>query len=73
VDPTIEAEILARLREELRTTMVVIAYRLSTIRLADRVLYLEGGGVAATGPHEELMVTTPGYAAIIRAYERGER
>ncbi|HEX6400731.1 MAG TPA: ATP-binding cassette domain-containing protein, partial [Actinomycetota bacterium] len=73
VDPTIEAEILGRLREELRTTLVVIAYRLSTIRLADRVVFLEDGGVAATGPHDELMAAAPGYAAIIRAYERGER
>jgi ATP-binding cassette, subfamily B, bacterial len=73
VDPTIEAEVLGRLREELRTTLVVIAYRLSTIRLADRVLFLERGAVAASGPHDELMTTTPGYASIIRAYERGER
>jgi ATP-binding cassette subfamily B protein len=73
VDPTVEAQILAALREELDTTLVVIAYRLSTIRLADRVIFLEGGKVAATGHHDELMATAPGYAAIIRAYERGER
>src|SRR5439155_15766377 len=51
VDPTIEAEILAGLREELRTTLIVIAYRLSTIRLADRVLYLERGRIRASGSH----------------------
>jgi ATP-binding cassette subfamily B protein len=73
VDPSVEAQILAALREELRTTLVVIAYRLSTIRLADRVIFLEGGKVAATGSHDELMAVAPGYAAIIRAYERGER
>ena len=73
VDATVEAQILAALREELRTTLVVIAYRLSTIRLADRVLYLEGGRVAGTGSHDELMATSPGYAAIIHAYARGER
>ena len=73
VDASIEAEVLGRLREELRTTLIVIAYRLSTIRLADRVLFLEGGAVAASGTHDELMTTTPGYAEIIRAYERGER
>ena len=73
VDPSVEAQILAALREELRTTLVVIAYRLSTIRLADRVIFLEGGLVAATGSHDELMSNAPGYAAIIRAYERGER
>lgn len=73
VDPSIEAQILAALRGELHTTLVVIAYRLSTIRLADRVIFLERGRVAATGAHEELMATAAGYAAIIRAYERGQR
>ena len=42
VDPSIEAEILAALRRELATTLVVVAYRLSTIRLADRVIFLRG-------------------------------
>ncbi len=73
VDPTIEAEILARLREELETTLVVVAYRLSTIRLADRVLYLERGRIRATGSHDELLAVEPGYAEMVRAYERGER
>jgi ABC-type multidrug transport system fused ATPase/permease subunit len=73
VDPTIEAQILAGLRDELATTLVVVAYRLSTIRLADRVLYLEGGRLRAAAPHDELMETEPGYAAMVRAYERGER
>ncbi|MGZ8603457.1 MAG: ABC transporter ATP-binding protein [Actinomycetota bacterium] len=73
VDPTIEAEILAGLRRELRTTLVVIAYRLSTIRLADRVLYLEGGRLRAGGSHDELMAREPGYATMVRAYERGEQ
>ncbi|MGZ8565772.1 MAG: ABC transporter ATP-binding protein [Actinomycetota bacterium] len=73
VDPTIEAEILSALRRELSTTLIVVAYRLSTIRLADRVVFLEDGVVRATGPHDELLATEPGYAAIIHAYERGRR
>ena len=73
VDPTVEADILAALRRELSTTLIVVAYRLSTIRLADRVIFLEGQTVKATGSHEELLATQPGYAAIIHAYERGER
>ena len=73
VDPSIEASILAALREELHTTLVVIAYRLSTIRRADRVIFLESGRIGATGTHDELMATVPAYAAIIRAYERGQR
>jgi ATP-binding cassette subfamily B protein len=73
VDPTIEAEILSGLRKELSTTLIVVAYRLSTIRVADRVLYLEGGQLRATGSHGELLASEPGYAAMVRAYELGER
>jgi ABC-type multidrug transport system fused ATPase/permease subunit len=73
VDPTIEAEILGRLRDELETTLLVVAYRLSTIRLADRVLYLERGRIRSTGTHDELLASEPGYAEMARAYERGER
>jgi len=69
VDPTIEADILNALRRELDTTLIVVAYRLSTIRLADRVIFLENGRVAGTGGHDELLATQPGYSAIIRAYE----
>ncbi len=73
VDPSIESDILGALREQMRTTMIVVAYRLSTIRLADRVVYLEDGRVAGEGQHEDLLATLRGYAAIIRAYERDER
>jgi ATP-binding cassette, subfamily B, bacterial len=73
VDPSVEARILGALRRELHTTLIVVAYRLSTIRLADRVIFLHQGRVAATGGHDELLASQPGYAAIIQAYERGER
>jgi ABC-type multidrug transport system fused ATPase/permease subunit len=70
VDPAVEALIAASLRRELRTTLIVIAYRLAPIRLADRVLYLEGGRLRASGPHEQLLGAERGYAAMVRAYER---
>jgi len=73
VDPTVEAEILDALRRELQTTLLVVAYRLSTIRLTDRVVFLEDGRVGGIGSHERLLAGVPGYAAIIRAYERGRR
>ena len=69
VDPTIEHAILDGLRRDLDTTLIVIAYRVSTISLADRVLFLERGRIVAEGPHVELL-RHPGYEAMVRAYER---
>jgi ATP-binding cassette subfamily B protein len=70
VDSTVEAAILEGLRRELETTLVMVAYRVSTISLADRVLFLEGGRIAAEGTHEQLLAH-PAYEAMVRAYERG--
>ena len=69
VDPTVEAAILRGLREQLATTLIVIAYRVSTIELADRVLFLDNGRITAQGTHVE-MLDHPGYSAMVRAYER---
>jgi ABC-type multidrug transport system fused ATPase/permease subunit len=56
VDATTESRIKAALGEvmEGRTTFV-IAHRLSTIALADEVVVLEGGRVAARGTHSALL------------------
>lgn len=45
-------------------TSFIIAQRLSTVRLADKVLVLQGGRVAASGTHEELLHTSGLYAEI---------
>ena len=68
VDPTVEARILDGLRRELDTTLIVIAYRVSTISLADRVLFLEKGRIAAHGTHRHLMGHAR-YRAMVLAYE----
>lgn len=71
VDPLIEAEILDALRAELDMTVLVVAHRISTILLADTVVYLDDGQVVATGTHEELL-RRDDYQALVTAYEQGE-
>lgn len=70
VDPTIEQAILDGLRSSLHATTLIVAHRVSTIALADRVLFLEQGRIAASGPHEQLLATVPAYAALAHAYEQ---
>ena len=50
-----------------RTTLI-IAHRLSTIALADEIVVLDEGRIAARGTHDELLETTPVYRDI---YEHG--
>jgi ABC-type multidrug transport system fused ATPase/permease subunit len=65
VDASTEQAIKTALREVMagRTTFV-IAHRLSTIALADDIVVLEGGRIAARGPHAELLDRSALYAEI---------
>jgi ATP-binding cassette subfamily B protein len=65
VDATTESRIKEALREvmEGRTTFV-IAHRLSTISLADEIVVLEAGKVAARGTHDELLASSDLYREI---------
>ena len=65
VDATTENRIKSALGEVMtgRTTFV-IAHRLSTIALADEVVVLEAGEIAARGTHAELLETSPLYREI---------
>jgi ATP-binding cassette, subfamily B, bacterial len=65
VDASTEQSIKLALREVMagRTTFV-IAHRLSTIALADDIVVLEGGTIAARGTHGQLIDRSPLYAEI---------
>jgi ABC-type multidrug transport system fused ATPase/permease subunit len=65
VDASTEQAIKTALREVMagRTTFV-IAHRLSTIALADDIVVLEDGRIAARGTHAELIERSPLYAEI---------
>jgi len=69
VDATTEALIRAGLREAMegRTTLI-IAHRLSTIALADELVVLDEGGIAARGTHDELLTSSAVYREI---YDHG--
>lgn len=61
-DPELELALNRSMRELMRgRTAVLIAHRLESIRTADAVLVLEGGRVAASGTHRELMETSDFY------------
>jgi ATP-binding cassette subfamily B protein len=71
VDPSKEHEI----RDAMQTVMhgrttIVIAHRPATIAIADTVVLLDDGRVAATGTHGELLATNQRYRDVLAAMER---
>jgi len=72
VDPGVEQQILTGLRDALgpqgAPTVLMVAYRMSSVLLADEVVHLEGGRVVDRGTHDELLVRDPGYRELATAY-----
>lgn len=70
VDPEVELAILRGLGDGGGQTVLLVAYRMSTIALADVVVHLEAGRVVDVGTHAELQRRDPGYRHLVTAYAR---
>lgn len=69
VDPSKESEI----REAMRTVMsgrttIVIAHRPGTVALAERVVLIDNGRVAASGTHAQLLASSERYRSVLASW-----
>jgi len=71
IDPFTEWQIQQALDLILqRSTSILIAHRLSTVRSADRIIVMENGGIIEEGSHQGLLVAGGRYASLYNTYFR---
>ncbi len=74
LDARAEYEVFARFTELVAGRMaVLISHRFSTVRMADRIVVLEGGRVLEQGTHEQLLVMDGTYAELFHLQAAGYR
>jgi ATP-binding cassette subfamily B protein len=72
LDARAEHEVFLRFSELISGKMaVLISHRFSTVRMADRILFLENGTVKELGSHEELMKQGGKYAELFQLQAKG--
>jgi ABC-type multidrug transport system fused ATPase/permease subunit len=70
LDPATELAVLGNLRAAMSdTTVIMVASRPSTISLADDVIFIADGRIAAQGEHARLMADEPRYRQLVEAFE----
>jgi ATP-binding cassette subfamily B protein len=74
LDARAEHEVFLRFSELIAGKMaVLISHRFSTVRMADRIVFLENGEVMEAGSHEELLDQRGLYAELFSLQARGYR
>lgn len=74
VDARAEAELFARIQDLARDkTAILISHRFSTVRMADRILVLEGGRIVEEGSHDALVAQQGRYAQLFALQAQGYR
>jgi len=72
LDARAENEVFQRFSELIRgRTAVLISHRFSTVRMADRILFLENGEMRELGSHHELLEQDGKYAALFKLQAQG--
>ncbi len=72
LDADAEYEVIETLRQQARGRIaVIVSHRFSTVRMAERIVVLEGGVITEQGTHEELLEVNGTYARMFTRQARG--